>query len=72
MKEWDEFYPTNSPLNEAQLKERSIKICALRETFEEAGVLLTECLSVGGGKKKWEGITESERRVWRDKVTSLS
>lgn len=68
---WDEFYPTSQPLDEAGLRERAIKICALRETFEEAGVLLSECTSaVGGGQAKWDKITEIERRTWRDKVGS--
>lgn len=40
----------------------SYKICALRETFEECGILL------GDHAEKWEAVPENERRQWRDRV----
>lgn len=43
---------------------RAIKICAVRETFEEAGILLRE----GEGNEAWREVKEEDRRIWRDKV----
>jgi nucleoside diphosphate-linked moiety X motif protein 19 len=43
-----------------------VKLCAVRETFEECGILLLE--GKGKGKERWAAVKEAERRVWRDKV----
>lgn len=66
MKEWDALYPD---WGSESKESRAIKLCAVRETFEESGILLCECTSPGGAKAKWEGVSEAERKVWRDKVS---
>lgn len=45
-----------------------MKLCAVRETFEECGILLLE----GGGSKgreRWAAMDEPQRKLWRDKVS---
>lgn len=62
---WSSLYPALSTPEEVKL--HSLKLCAVRETFEECGILLAESDSASG-ERVWEGVKEEERRVWRDKV----
>lgn len=58
---WKRFLPASVESDdEAQL---SLKLCAIRETFEECGILLAD-----NHAEAWHRLTEQERREWRDKV----
>lgn len=45
---------------------QSMKLCAIRETFEECGILMLE--GNEDAKTAWSAIAEEERRRWRTKV----
>ncbi|GAA5866103.1 hypothetical protein JCM8547_000599 [Rhodosporidiobolus lusitaniae] len=45
---------------------RTLKLTALRETFEESGLLL---LSPGTGRERWEKMGREERAEWRKRVS---
>ncbi|KAK4703401.1 hypothetical protein P7C70_g2819, partial [Phenoliferia sp. Uapishka_3] len=59
---WDPLYP-----DEKDARIRHLKLCAARECFEECGILLEES-NGGKGKEIWAGVSEEDRRMWRDKV----
>lgn len=70
---WSYFFPEEKgkKLNEEEVKMQCLKLCAVRETFEESGILLIEESEEGNrgrGEKVWEGVSEKERLEWRDKV----
>lgn len=76
---WSTFFPDlnefGKKLSEEEVKMQCLKICAVRETFEESGILLIEesdLVNRGRGEKVWEGVSEKERLEWRDKVRSVS
>mgnify|MGYP001558548835 FL=1 len=62
---WNALYPALATPEEVKLQ--ALKLCAVRETFEECGILLAESDS-SSGERVWEGVKEEQRRVWRDKV----
>lgn len=65
--EWDHLYPAASPPTAEEARLRAIKICAVRETFEECGILLSES-TTSTAKDVWDKVPEQERMIWRDKV----
>lgn len=78
--EWASFFPSPSTLlpssvsAEAERRMQAIKICAVRETFEECGILLHDSMPgqiPGRAAEVWAGVGEEERRQWRDKVRLL-
>lgn len=76
---WSRFFPDLNEFgkksSEEEVKMLCLKICAVRETFEESGILLIEesdLVNRGRGEKVWEGVSEKERLEWRDKVRSVS
>ncbi|BGP43070.1 hypothetical protein JCM10449v2_007085 [Rhodotorula kratochvilovae] len=74
---WSSFFPpseaspTSGP-NAAQLQ--SLKLCAVRETFEESGLLLLEPPSgsaaetVDSAQYAWNNLAASEKTRWREEV----
>lgn len=65
--EWNSLCPPSEGEDAEGARMRAIKICAVRETFEEAGILLRE----GEGNEAWKEVKEEDRRVWRDKVSTI-
>ncbi|SGY76083.1 BQ5605_C005g03466 [Microbotryum silenes-dioicae] len=52
--------------NPEEAKARAVKLCALREAFEECGVLLLD--GEGNAKQRWIAISDTEKKAWRNKV----
>ena len=71
LSKWSHLFPNHAGLSSEEAKMESIKLCAVRETFEEAGILLTECVSTGKGKASWKAMKEVDRKEWRDKVSLM-
>ena len=69
LSKWSHLFPNHAGLSPEEQKMESVKLCAVRETFEEAGILLTECVTSGRGKGNWKAMQEVDRKVWRDKVS---
>ena len=67
---WSSLFPSDQPLSAEEAKTQTVKICAVRETFEECGILLMEenGEKKGNGREKWAALGEKERKAWRDKV----
>ncbi|SCV69375.1 BQ2448_2395 [Microbotryum intermedium] len=52
--------------NSEEAKARAVKLCALRETFEECGILLLD--GQGNAKQRWSVISDEDKKAWRNKV----
>ncbi|KAI5479924.1 NUDIX hydrolase domain containing protein [Pseudohyphozyma bogoriensis] len=78
---WNSLFPAPAHHDDSALTAdeeqqiRQTRICAVRECFEECGVLLLEdgvaddgVVVPGVGGKKWDAMPEDERKVWREKV----
>ncbi|KAK4052727.1 hypothetical protein OIV83_002014 [Microbotryomycetes sp. JL201] len=63
---WQRFFSSPGSLSPEESKARSLRLCAVRETFEESGVLLLE--GSGKGRERWAATKEEDKRRWRDKV----
>lgn len=66
---WASLFPSSAD----EPRMQTMKLCAVRETFEECGILLAEedGQSGGKGREKWAALGDGERKAWRDKVGSL-
>ncbi|KAM0749258.1 hypothetical protein T439DRAFT_381637 [Meredithblackwellia eburnea MCA 4105] len=67
---WKSLYSSSTVVDSSDL---ALRLCAVRETFEESGVLLVEDDEDSSGKKGhevWASVPEQERKQWRDKVHS--
>ncbi|KAK4057481.1 hypothetical protein OIO90_001550 [Microbotryomycetes sp. JL221] len=65
-KAWQRFFSSPGSFSPEETKAQAMKLCAVRETFEESGILLLE--GNGKGKERWNAIKEEDRKRWRDKV----
>ncbi|KAM0786819.1 hypothetical protein ACM66B_002250 [Microbotryomycetes sp. NB124-2] len=65
-KAWQRFFPSPGSLTPDEAQAQALRLCAVRETFEESGVLLLE--GSGKGRERWAAIKEEDKRRWRDKV----
>lgn len=62
---WATLFPDASGLSAEDQRMQSMKLCAVRETFEECGILMYEG---GAANERWASVSEEQRREWRTKV----
>ena len=63
---WSRLFPSDTHLSEEVERTQLMKLCAVRETFEECGILLLE--GSDDSRAHWAAVPEAERRKWRKRV----
>lgn len=64
---WSELFPSFKQMSAEDQRMLTMKLCAVRETFEECGILLLE--GSEAAKSRWAAVPEDQRRQWRTRVS---